>query len=475
MTIAEFVNANSMRIPLADKSVHMAVTSPPYWALRDYGTAQWEGGSAECDHKVGNQVQDNKAPGAIVSGVRPGADTSRCKLCGAIRIDNQLGLEKLHDCLGWATGAPCGECFVCHVVAWAREVKRVLRDDGIFLLNIADSYAANRGYQVPDNKWGDVGNTHGASVPPGLKPKDMCLIPSRVALALQADGWWVRSDIIWAKPNPMPESCKDRPTKSHEYLWLLTKSARYYWDADAVREEAEYGRREITGGFHSGKENGDGHRSTIGTVKGADPSAGRNIRSVWQIATHPFPGSHFATYPPALVEPCIKAGTSERGCCPSCGKQWVRVVETNQLKLDNRETSGRVTGGTSMNSGAGNKLGGFHEYPRTRRVDTTLGWRPDCDCDAGDPVPCTVLDPFSGAATTGLVCQQLGRRYVGLDLSLDYIRMGRERCGIDALEAWKGNGKAHEEDLSDLPMFSPPPPPPYCETAPRTATHAARR
>ena len=201
--------------------------------------------------------------------------------------------------------------------------------------------------------------------------------------------------------------------------------------------------------------------------------AGRNIRSVWTIATHPYSGAHFATYPPALVEPCIKAGTSERGCCPSCGKQWVRVTETEKTFESGWAKAGNP-GGTGkygeQYQGGGSTLD-IRMGPTIR--STTLGWKADCTCDAGDPVPCTVLDPFSGAATTGLVCQQLGRRYVGLDLSLDYIRMGRERCGIDALEAWKGNGKVREADLSDLPMFSPPPlPAPLLRNSPTHGAHA---
>jgi len=521
MTIAAFVNANSMRIPLADKSVHMAVTSPPYWALRDYGTAQWEGGSAECDHKRGkaelSSAGKHRGGGGLYANTNHAEEPyqSVCAKCGAIRIDNQLGLEKLHDCLGWATGAPCGECFVCYVIAWAREVKRVLRDDGTFWMNIGDSYAGSHGTTIiNEDVWASdrrIFRTGTNRNPPGLKPKDMCLIPARVALALQADGWYVRSDIIWAKPNPMPESCKDRPTKSHEYLWLLTKSARYYWDAEAVREpNKEYKIPEdgINGGItelmemNPNKHQRINQRGRIAHAALLNP-AGRNIRSVWQIATHPYSGAHFATYPPALVEPCIKAGTSERGCCPSCGKQWVRVVETSPMKI--RRSSNYPPELRTRTSGT-------MLEPAT---STTLGWRPDCDhygleiiedqpskgrdeleaefqdrltawyvrwyalkplYDAQDTKPAAVLDPFSGAATTGLVCQQLGRRHVGLDLSLDYIKMGRERCGIDALEAWKGNGKAHEADLSDLPMFSPTPlPAPLLRNSPTHGAHGSAR
>ena len=181
-------------------SVQTCITSPPYWGLRDYGTASWVGGDPGCRHRVGSQVSDTKAKGAIVSGVRPGVDASRCLDCGATRSDSQIGLEKTP------------EDHIAVMVEVFREVRRVLRDDGTLWMNYGDSYAANRGYQVPDGKYKDVGNSKGMKAPAGLKPKDLIGMPWRVALALQADGWYLRSDVIWHKPNPMPESCTDRPT-----------------------------------------------------------------------------------------------------------------------------------------------------------------------------------------------------------------------------------------------------------------------
>jgi DNA modification methylase len=179
------------------------------------------------------------------------------------------------------------------------------------------------------------------------KPKDLMLMPARLALALQADGWWVRSDIIWAKPNPMPESCTDRPTSAYEHVFLLTKRARYYYDSVAVREEAEYGRREwsdISGNWKRALESSisDKRRPETATVSGGDPSTGRNLRNVWTIATHAFPEAHFATYPPELVERCIRAGTSERGCCAACGAPWVRVTERNLDNVPTRVTTKRA-------------------------------------------------------------------------------------------------------------------------------------
>jgi DNA modification methylase len=296
-------DARAVMAEMEPESVHCVVTSPPYWGLRDYG--------------------------------EPG----------------QLGLE------------PTPEAYVESMVAVFREVRRVLRSDGTVWLNLGDSYAVK-----PNNNsyHGKGANTSGLSnperqqavtvgskyneIPFGLKPKDLVGIPWRVALAIQADGWYLRSDIIWSKPNPMPESVTDRPTKSHEYLFLLSKSPRYYFDADAVREAdagTDHDHRNVLDGQPSLEPSGGiaGAHGGLRTVAGRNGS-GRNIRSVWTVATQPYPGAHFATFPPKLIEPCIKAG------CPELG---------------------------------------------------------------------TVLDPFAGSGTTGMVAQSLSRRAVLIDLSMDYL------------------------------------------------------
>lgn len=231
---------------LDGESVHTCVTSPPYWGLRDYG------------------------------------------------IEGQIGLEKTP------------EEYVARLVEIFREVKRVLRADGTLWLNLGDSYAANRSYQVPDSKHVDVGNSNGMKASDfGMKPKDLVGIPWMVAFALRADGWYLRSDIIWSKPNAMPESVTDRPTKSHEYIFLLSKSERYYYNADAIREPHVEFRKRTFPGFVKGVDERKAEGS--GGCAGGHPS-GRNRRTVWTVTTKPYNEAHFATFPHKLIEPCVLAG-----------------------------------------------------------------------------------------------------------------------------------------------------------------------
>lgn len=297
---------------IPDESVNCVVTSPPYWGLRDYGVA------------------------------------------------GQIGLEK--------TPAE----FVSRMVEVFREVRRVLRSDGVCFVNLGDSYAAttkgssgkgekqvtNAGTLLADRSW---------SIPDGLKPKDLCGIPWRVAFALQDDGWWLRQDIIWAKPNPMPESVTDRCTKAHEYVFLLTKAERYWWDQEAIKE---VGSGRVPGNTNPLGKGADNPRIANGG-KGIFAAQqreqiDRNKRSVWTIATNPFPEAHFATFPPELPEICIKAG------CPKGG---------------------------------------------------------------------TVLDPFGGAGTTGLVADRLQRHAILIELNPEYAamadaRINKDRGGLlDVMEA----------------------------------------
>ncbi len=321
---------------MPEESVQCVVTSPPYWGLRDYGTAAWDGGDADCDHSPDARGGRFATPVSSKQASNTGSGTasSRDCPCGAKRIDAQLGLE------------PTPEAYVANMVEVFREVRRVLRRDGTLWLNIGDSYAtgAGSGRSMGGDSFGKTNEVIDAgSYPvnqpnrmpiPGLKPKDLVGIPWRLAFALQADGWYLRSDIIWAKPNPMPESVTDRPTKSHEYIFLLTKSPRYFFDQEAVREP------------HTREWWADGSTShyLAGTAQQQNPQAagvskkafngarldtnGRNIRSVWTIATEPSPDAHFATFPTKLVEPCIKAGSRPGDAVLDCfaGSGTVGVV-----------------------------------------------------------------------------------------------------------------------------------------------------
>lgn len=296
---------------LEDESVQCVVTSPPYWGLRDYG------------------------------------------------VDGQIGLE--------ATPAE----FVARMVEVFREVRRVLRSDGVCFVNLGDSYCST-------DKWGGGGAGNSGkqtvasdgSVPswavrarkkpiPGIKPKDLVGIPWRVAFALQGDGWYLRGDYIWHKPNPMPESVTDRCTKAHEYIFHLSKSERYFWDQEAIKEMAAYGGQQL--GIVRGvkvRAESMGRKPSGNEVPGADADSpvNRNKRSVWMIATAPFSEAHFATFPPELPEICIKAGSKP-----------------------------------------------------------------------GD----TILDPFGGAGTTGLVADRLQRNAVLIELNPEYAAMAERRINGD--------------------------------------------
>jgi hypothetical protein len=229
----------------------------------------------------------------------------------------------------------------------------------------------------------------------------------------------------------MPESVTDRPTKAHEYVFLLTKAARYFFDADAVREGNSDPARigDFAGGDGRKSEgykdaHGDIHRGSLGGIV----AAGRNIRTVWDIATQPFSGAHFATMPPEIPRRCIKAGTSERGCCPACGAPWRRVVErkgypSQEEKITELEANGvpRYTAGLRGFSGA------RHAAFKAANPDITTGWQPTCTCGAGEPVPCTVLDPFGGSGTTAAVAIEQGRNAIICELNPAYVTLARRR------------------------------------------------
>ena len=426
---------------MPEQSVQTCITSPPYWGLRDYGTATWKGGDLECDHiqqSVGMSGSntlgpDKHLPETNAANVgRKLQYKSSCGKCGAIRIDDQLGLE------------PTPEQYVKNMVEVFRAVRRVLRDDGTLWLNLGDSYAGYWGDKTAKKKGerstadtnGWTNGFHMNAKPSfheafngnGIKPKDLVGIPWRVAFALQADGWYLRSDIIWHKPNPMPESVTDRPTKAHEYIFLLTKQPRYYYDADAIREAPALSTiSRLTYNGTSAKVDSSRNDAQPDMAK-APHDSGRNRRSVWTVTTKPFSGAHFAVFPPDLIEPCVLAGSSPTAC-GECGAPYERIVERT-TKPKGRSDKSVYTGKAyshpqSVVSGPKKNLGGSLPAPQT------VGWQPSCD-HSDDTGKSVVLDPFSGSGTTGMVALRHDRSYIGLELNPEYAAMSRERIRNDA-------------------------------------------
>jgi DNA modification methylase len=446
---------------LPDESVHCVVTSPPYWGLRDYGTGSWAGGDEECDHKGAPLASDKSGLAGYTSEnvkVRTNSVPFKaiCGKCGAQRVDQQLGLE------------PTPELYVANMVAVFREVRRVLRRDGTCWLNVGDSYNAGRdggwaGGKKALNEGRDLDAIYqgrsGANAP-GLKPKDLVGIPWRLAFALQADGWYLRSEIIWAKPNPMPESVTDRPTKSHEQVFLLTRSPRYFFDQEAVREDYTPDGRAVTT-----VQSGSG---AIG-LKGISERerwahSGRNLRSVWEIATQAYPEAHFATYPEALVERCVKAGTSERGACSECGAPWERETERRTSRGSYHDHGDDLGAGMSQPQPASLRGSDFY---RNYIPPRTLGWEPSCECGLRTLVPCVVLDPFMGSGTTALVARNLGRRSIGVELNESYAELVVRRTrqlsllaeGAEAVKPEPDENKSvTPEDDKSLTTGPPPQP-----------------
>lgn len=311
---------------LPDKSANCCVTSPPYYGLRDYGTAKWEGGSPDCDHKLSPTMQNgrNESRPMLAGSVATNAyqlilaANSVCGACGATKVDNQIGLERTP------------EEYIGKLVAVFREVRRVLRDDGVLWVNIGDSYCSgsrNSYDQVSDNK-GKCGTTNlRPQQPAGLKPKDLIGIPWMLAFALRADGWYLRQDIIWHKPNPMPESVKDRCTKAHEYVFMLTKSERYYYNAAAIAEDA------IRAGCKpGGNKKVDLSRKDSARDMNIPVAETRNRRSVWTITPKPYREAHFATFPPELPNLCISATCPTGGTVidPFCGSGTTGAVAVHR-------------------------------------------------------------------------------------------------------------------------------------------------
>ena len=378
---------------------------------------------------------------------------------------------------------PTPDLYVQHLVEAFREVWRVLRADGCVFLNLGDSYASGKGTCYnPGGGASSLGKERKAAgahplnrgnkstlAQSGLKPKDLCMIPARVALALQADGWWLRSAMPWVKKNPMPESVTDRPTTAHEYVFLLSKRQRYFYDNEAVKtsstgqvgQAANFARTtkdhlipnqeamQHRADRKPTRDNGTRNRRTSDTfyesldlriqqqreylahLEHARDNGGMLTDEdgdpvALLVNTVPLKLAHFAAFPPALVEPCIKAGSSERGCCPDCGAPWERVVEKSGTLYDgNRSDSSMYTGQAYGEHAQSGVRGPARNLCGSR--STTTGWRPTCTCNAGDPVPCRCLDPFGGAGTVALVSRQLGRDCDLIELNSEYAEMSQQR------------------------------------------------
>jgi DNA modification methylase len=506
VSAVRFIRGDALAVlrTLPDASVHCCITSPPYMGLRDYGTGTWEGGDdPACGH-----VKTRYEPQSFVDGQGNGPNSCQswkggernktvpygavCGKCGARRIDQQIGME------------PDPASYIAALVAVFREVRRVLRNDGVMFCNMGDAYCAGTSAKrnaprtpVDVGGWKDSEIDGGARINfPGLPAKNLMMMPARVALALQSDGWVLRSDIIWAKPNPMPESTRDRPTSAHEHIFMFAKQPRYFFDGEAVREAAETAdmRRPFAPGQVDARGNGHDRRAanpmrkikipggwdlgvgghgtihrdgrTSAEYQDAEVRAGRNIRNVWTIATEPFPSAHFATFPTELAARCIKMATSERGCCAACGAPWGRVVERQTVRqlADVQGTwaerpsaigysvAAMTTQRRDKTSGLSASNSHNANTPQSPHV-TTTGWRPSCTCsDAGAPVPCTVLDCFSGAGTTALVSHRLGRDAIGIELSADYIALAEDRLRSDAgmFADLDGDGDG-ADDPADVP------------------------
>lgn len=282
-------------------------------------------------------------------------------------VDGQIGVENhLNE-------------YLDNLVDVFDEVYRVLRPDGTMWLNLGDVYVSDKKYRVPI----------------GLKQKDLIGLPWRVAFELQESGWYLRGDCIWSKPNAMPSAARDRPNRSHEYVFLMSKQGNYFYDQDAVMEPA-----------------------VVGT---------RNRRSVWEINTQPSPVNHYAAFPEALAKVCIEAGTSERGCCPKCGGQVVRVTTSKRLRRDELDPSDPRYR-PNRYKGAYSDINGRGDAGYTERA--TVGWTPSCGCDAEETAPCVVLDPFGGTGTVSKVARDLGRSSIMIDINPEYVDIAKRRLGV---------------------------------------------
>jgi DNA modification methylase len=425
-------NCLSLLRSLPDNIIQCCITSPPYWGLRSYGTApQIWGGAADCQHDWAQTAprrlrteKDVKNPNTIQKnnvGANHALDfTETCKKCAA--WNGELGHESTP------------EHFVANLTDIFREVRRVLRPDGVCWINIADSYHSSSRKRVPG------GATKPQDEPLAYRGKNMALVPQKLAISLQEDGWFVRSEVIWHKLSCMPESASDRCTRTHEQIWMVTKQPYYFYDQDAIREpHKEESVRRLTYSLESAIERSGGHlNKTQDPGKFCHP-AGANKRDVWTLSHTQFEGEHYAGFPLDLPKLCILASTSEKGRCADCGTPYKRMTERNSLErfdLDESDPRYRPARYDSKYDAIRTKEGNGQRFTEV----ISLGFAKSCKCQTEEVLPCIVLDPFSGSGTTGLVGLQLGRSYLGLELNEAYIKMTEQRFdgGSTLLELMNG-------------------------------------
>lgn len=439
------VQGNSFRIPLKDNSVHACVTSFPYYGLRSYDLAPIIlGGQSDCRHIwESNQYQrrSNNSGKTEKQQSNHGAnnrddpiDYAICQLCGAFY--GSFGLE------------PTMDLHIKNAVLVCREIKRVLHSTGVFWLNYGDSYATSRnGRSAADGKAAGKDDRTFRDKPFStaneLPAKNLCMIPQRVAIALQADGWILRSAPQWVKRNPMPESVQDRPGTGHEYVFMLVKSERYYFDMEAVRKSAQdrpfagkeaKTKRPNDTDWHDNRyapgASGYGHNPNGRALRTSDfffdsldayidhltyirDNGGllldsQGLPEAFVVNPKPYKYAHYATFPPALVVPMVKA--SPEKVCPECGAPWRRLVEKKAMVIKRSD----------RNNHTGNRTGASGTMVSPPRAVTT-GWQPTCKCNNPETVPAVILDNFCGSGTVGAVCRELGRRFIGIDLSAKYL------------------------------------------------------
>lgn len=405
---------------LPNNFFHTVITSPPYWGLRDYGTGKWIGGDPNCSHIAGKSRNDaDREFGTKETLTVQYRDV--CKDCGAVREDNQIGME------------PSPEEYVGKIVRTFQEVKRVLRPDGTLWLNLGDSYSSG-GRTSTTNQSVRGDKDYGVTRPPvsgSIKPKDLVGIPWRVALALQEDGWYLRQDIIWHKPNPMPESVKDRCTKAHEYIFLLTKSEQYYYDNEAIKEDC----KQSTIDRNNYKFNGAFKGQFLGTPNEKRWQDGRpienpnfssdgksNKRSVWTVPVKPYNEAHFAVFPTSLIEPALLAGCPPK-ICSECGTPYERDMVT--VEVPDRETRDNMVGVIPKRD----KTSRMNSKNMESLVQEDRGFTKNCSCSGSQTSAGRVLDPFGGSGTTALVADRNGRDATIIELNEKYVDIAETRLG----------------------------------------------